>query len=75
MSWHYRILRHPNDSLVLHEVYCDEAGRPNRYTVNPASFAVDAEEGAERLLSSRRSALSDAMNRPILDTAEIKSAE
>jgi len=38
MSWHYRILRYPDGSLALHEVYCDEAGRPNRYTVN-ATFS------------------------------------
>jgi len=51
MSWHYRILRHPDGILALHEVYCDGAGRPNRYTEQPISFAVDADEGAESTVS------------------------
>jgi hypothetical protein len=68
MTWHYRVLRHPDGTLALHEVYCDEAGRPNRYTAQPVSFAVDADEGAEALLQAMRCALNDATTRPILDT-------
>ncbi len=75
MSWHYRLLRHPDGGLALHEVYCDEQGRPNRYTADPVSFAVDREEGAETLLWSMRRALEDAVNRPILDAAEIGSTQ
>ena len=45
MSWHYRVLRHPDGSLTLHEVYCDEAGQPNGYTEQPITFYADAHEG------------------------------
>lgn len=75
MSWHYRILRHSDGSLALHEVYCDAKGRPNRYTTNPACFAADAAEGAEGIVSALRHALSDAMNRPILDAGEFGGSE
>jgi hypothetical protein len=73
MSWHYRILRHPDGTLALHEVYCDEAGRPNRYTEQPVSFSVDADEGADALVDAMKLALHDAINRPILDVSDIVS--
>ncbi len=73
MSWHYRILNHPDGTLALHEVYCDEAGRPNGYTERPVAFVVDDEEGAETLVEALRRALDDAMNRPVLAVADLES--
>ena len=32
MSWSYRIVRHRDGTLALHEVYYDEGGRPYAYT-------------------------------------------
>jgi hypothetical protein len=71
MTWHYRVLRHADGSLALHEVYCDASGRPNACTERPISFAVDGEEGLEALVQSLRLALDDATNRPVLDISEI----
>jgi hypothetical protein len=50
MSWNYRIVRHPNGDLALHEVYYDEAGRPDGVTAAPVGFAADAEEGVGGLI-------------------------
>ena len=71
MSWHYRILRHRDGALALHEVYCNEAGQPNGYTEQPMGFAMDADEGADALRQALRRALNDATNRPILDVADL----
>lgn len=71
MTWHYRVLRHPDGSLALHEVFCDEAGRPDRYTEQSISFSVDADEGLGDLIAMLHTAAADAISRPILDTSEI----
>ena len=60
MSWHYRIVRHTDGSLGLHEVYCDEAGQPNGFTAEPVSFVSDAEEGAAGIIAGLEMALRDA---------------
>lgn len=74
MSWHYRVLRHPDGSLALHEVYCDEAGRPHSYTEQPACFVADVEEGLAGIVGALEMALKDARERPILDTGMIGTA-
>jgi hypothetical protein len=30
MAWNYRVLRHPDGHLALHEVYYEKAGKPVR---------------------------------------------
>ena len=77
MSWHYRVLLHADGSLALHEVYCDETGRPNGYTKEPITFSVGADEEIDGLVESLRMALNDAINRPVLnaeDMSEIPTA-
>jgi hypothetical protein len=74
VTWHYRILRHLDGTLALHEVYCDEEGRPNGYSERPISFAVDADEGADALVDAMKMALHDAINRPILDVSELSQS-
>jgi hypothetical protein len=39
MTWNYRVLRHPDGHLALHEVYYDKAGKPISYTARPIHFA------------------------------------
>lgn len=73
MSWHYRVLRHPDGHLALHEVYCDEIGRPHSYTERPIEFVADAEEGLSGIVGSLEMALNDARERPILDTASFET--
>jgi hypothetical protein len=70
-TWHYRVLRYTDGTLALHEVYCDEEGRPNGYTARPISFAVDADEGHAGLVQSMKLALRDAIERPILDVPDL----
>ena len=71
MSWHYRVLRHPEGRLALHEVYCDEAGKPHSYTTEPVSFGADEEEGLDGIVGALEMALQDARARPILNTSDI----
>jgi hypothetical protein len=70
-TWNYRVLRHPDGSLSLHEVYY-EAGRPVRYTADPVYFAVDEDEGLAGLRADLERALSDVKKRPILDIAKFQ---
>ena len=75
MSWHYRIVRHTDGSLGLHEVYCDEAGQPNGFTAEPVSFVSYAEEGAAGIIAGLEMALRDARVRPIFDPEESTGPE
>ena len=68
MSWHYRVLRHPDGTLALHEVHGDERDRPHSYTEQPVGFVADAEEGLAGIVGALEMALRDARERPILDT-------
>jgi hypothetical protein len=67
MSWNYRILRHQDGTLALHEVHYDQHGRPRAYTAEPTRFVVDADEGAEGLRASLERALHDARTRSVID--------
>jgi hypothetical protein len=67
MSWHYRVLRHPDGSLALHEVFCDKAGKPQSYTDKPIGFGADEEEGLAGIIGGLEMALKDARERPILN--------
>jgi hypothetical protein len=71
MHWNYRVLRHEDGTLALHEVFYDEDGKPSMYTTEPISFAVDADEGLSALTESLERALRDAKERPVLDASEI----
>jgi len=73
MAWNYRVLRHPDGHLALHEVYYDNAGKPISYTAKPIHFAVDEDEGLPGLTASLELALRDAKERPILDVSEIRA--
>lgn len=71
MTWNYRILRHRDGTLALHEVYYDEQGQPRAYTERPAGFAVDPEDGPEGVQAALETALRDARERPVLDAETI----
>lgn len=71
MHWNYRVLRHEDGTLALHEVFYDEDGKPSMYTNDPISFAVDADEGLSALTEALERALHDARERPVLDVSEI----
>lgn len=72
-SWHYRVIRQSDGLLGLHEVYCDDDGRPHSYTATPVGFVSDADEGLDGLIVSLERALRDARTRPILDAASFGS--
>lgn len=73
MSWHYRVLRHSDGHLALHEVYCDADGRPNGYTERPIGFVANEEEGLSGIVQALEMALKDARERPILDTETMRT--
>ena len=67
MNWHYRIVRHANGGLVLHEVYFDSAGTPQYRTLEGTTFRCDADEGPETIVKMLKTALKDARTRGVLD--------
>lgn len=71
MHWNYRVLRHEDGTLALHEVFYDEDGAPSMYTTDPISFAVDGDEGLTALTEALERALCDAKERPLLDVSDI----
>lgn len=60
--WNYRILRQPNGTLAIHEVYYDNKGNPKLWTSEP----VDV--GGETLddLRAELKYMQFALKRPIL---------
>ena len=67
MTWNYRIVRHPQSWLALHEVYYGEDGQPNGYGENPASFGANEDEGTAGIIRALEMALRDARERPVFD--------
>lgn len=68
--WNYRVLRHEDGSLALHEVFYDSAGRPASYTSEPVGFAAHPEEGVLAIESSLEMALKDIRQAPVLTPAD-----
>ena len=66
-TWNYRIVRHRDGDLALHEVYYAKDGKPSSRTDRPCSFACDAEEGVGGIVASLKRALKDATERPVLN--------
>lgn len=75
MTWNYRILRHENGDLSLHEVYYFDDGRPRAYTADPISFFSDAEHGPGEIVTSLERALRDAKERPVLDVSDFPNED
>lgn len=73
MAWNYRILDH-GEWLALHEVYYDDAGEPNGWTVDAITFGAHSDEGAEGVIASLEMALADARKRPVLKVVDGKLA-
>ena len=71
MTWNYRIIDH-GDRLALHEVHYDAAGIPASYTKNPATFVSDPGH-CDEIAAALKMALADALNRPVLSVADIKT--
>ncbi len=72
MTWHYRVLRHKDGCLALHEVYCDETGQPDGCTVEPVHIGAHPDEGLAGVIGSLEMALKDARERPVLDYAQFE---
>ena len=52
MTWNYRVVRHPDGTLALHEAYYDDAGRLKAATAGPISFVADPDEGLDGIVRS-----------------------
>jgi hypothetical protein len=42
--WNYRVLRHTDGSIAIHEVHYDDSGKPHACTEEPTGFAGDSLE-------------------------------
>lgn len=74
MSWNYRVLRHEDGRLAVHEVFYDEAGRPRSHTARPVCFSVEAEEGVTALVRSLLRAARNARTLPVLARGDFEGA-
>jgi hypothetical protein len=72
MSRNYRVIRHANGMLALHEVYFDQNGNLAGRTVEAAGFVVNEEDGVEALISMLERALWDARENPTLDASTFR---
>lgn len=71
MTWNYRVIRHPDGSHAVHEVYYDENGRPKAATVRPVSLTIPDDAEFSELIWMLETALKDAKERPVLAAEEI----
>lgn len=75
MTWNYRVIRHEDGSLALHEVYYRHDGTPWALTDDPAGFVANAEDGPEGLVRAIETALRDARERPVLDVTAFAAGD
>ena len=64
-GWNYRIIRHA-DHFTLHEVYYDDAGKPNGYTAEGIDISVDLDEGSSAIEADLKLMLSDVQRHPVI---------
>ncbi len=67
--WNYRVLRHSDGTLAIHEVHYEDVDRPTGCTVNPASFVGDDVAELRRVLELATCALDEE----VLDFATVVS--
>jgi hypothetical protein len=74
-AWNYRMLRHPDGRLAVHEVFFDDDGRPWAATKDPISFEADADESLDDLADDLEHALAAVRSAPVLDWSDIPPRE
>jgi len=52
MTWNYRVIRHKEGHLALHEVYYNEAGQPRAYSQQPVTFIGDGDDALQELIGA-----------------------
>lgn len=68
MTWNYRIVRYADGSgHGLHEVYYDDAGKPNGMTERAVGFHVGPDETIADLAEQVVKAIDEAYTKPVLD--------
>jgi hypothetical protein len=74
VTWNYRVIEFQSGDEIhraIHEVYYDEAGKPNGYTENPASVFWNADEDGDapnRILER----MQEALKKPVLTEKDFK---
>lgn len=72
MSWNYRLIeftRNGETWRAIHEVFYDEAGKPNGYSETEAGVSWFVEEGTETGAEILRK-MRDALVKPLLTEAD-----
>ena len=69
MTWSYRIMKHSDGWLGLHEVFYDDDGKVNGWTEEAVKFVAWEDEGPAGIIKSLEMALADAKNLDVLDEA------
>jgi len=64
MTWKYQIVKYASDSFGLHEVYCDDTGKPYGMTKDATCFVGNSPDEVRESLNM---ALKDAVNEPVFE--------
>lgn len=72
MSWNFRVMRHEDGGLAVHEVHYDAAGRPRACSAEPATFAVPETEDAPALTRNLLRAARNARTLPVLERSDFE---
>lgn len=77
MAWNYRVIEFvdPNDGpwTAIHEVYYDDAGKPNGYAEDPAQVVSFDDGGNVRELSWVLDRMRDALGKPVLRESDFSA--
>lgn len=77
MAWNYRVIEfvdpHEGPWTAIHEVYYDEAGKPNGYAEQPAQVLSFDDGGNQRELAWVLDRMRDALAKPVLRESDFNA--
>jgi hypothetical protein len=71
MTWNYRVIRHDDGQLAIHEVHYDQYGAADMVTATPVGIWGDDIQGVRRHIAR----FVTATMKPILDYEQFKAGE
>jgi hypothetical protein len=72
MTWRYGVMKHPDGTFAVHEIYLDKKGNPDAWTEEPVDLGCF--EDLQDLKGSLLAMMNDVENFPVLDyTKEVNA--
>jgi hypothetical protein len=72
MTWRYGVMKHPDGTFAVHEIYLDKKGNPDAWTEEPVDLG--GFEDLQDLEDSLLAMMNDVEAYPVLDYPEEKDA-